>query len=224
MRQTVFGSRGIPNYHTNHHLKSLMKRYTHKSRMPKFKSAFVPLDSTTSGPLDETANHLADQRNYFVYVIAREEIEACDTTRLLHHLRPELDNPLFASGPGSVVFMVQGYEHENRDLIVIPEFRAFARKAQQADPCWLYFELPGRTWLQGIFASSSDETLITETESPKLILGFSGKEVHQFLNPQIRSYRRICKLAKIDRDFAEIHLQVVIRDSFPNLPPLEALN
>lgn len=59
------------------------------------------------------------------YEISRYEIENCLTDRLVHDLRVDPENPIIQAGPGSVIFMVSGFEDDPREIYEIPEFAAY---------------------------------------------------------------------------------------------------
>lgn len=151
------------------------------------------------------------------YIIGREEIESCDTSRLIHDLRPELDNPLFKAGAGNVSFRVHGYDDDPRDLLQIPEFRAFCRKMHQEAVCWLYFAMPGNAWLRIMAAGSSDCQIVVENGVSRVAI--TKGQVADFIQPQINEYLRLRKLTGAGGDDIDEHVCEMMRESFPEIFP-----
>ena len=168
--------------------------------------------------VDPSSREWSGNDSCFFYTIAREEIEACDTARLLHDLRPEADNPLLKVGPGGVIFSVSGYDEDPRELLTIPEVCSYFREVQQKAPCWLYFAMPGCGWLHVILAMSTPGCQTVEWDGT-----ISAAQLAKFMEPQIKEYGRLCKLLGTDRDVMDNHLYETLTDSFPGIaiPPPE---
>lgn len=195
-----------------------MKINKKKSEKLKLQTETPPMKEASSKACDQASIDTEDELKYFVYTMTKEEIEACDISCLVHHLRPDLHNPLFAVGPGRVIFLIEGYG-DTRGFLMTSEFRAFVLKAEQEGVCWLYFAAPAGSQLRTIMVTrNGTATLKRKFGSQQLIIQLDMGEVHQFLNRQMRNFRRFCKMAKTDREEADLHLQAVIEDSFPNLP------
>jgi hypothetical protein len=158
----------------------------------------------------------SDNDSCFVHEIDRQEIEECDTRRLLHHLRPQVDNPLFRSGPGRVIFSVNGYDEDPRDLLQISEFRSFARKLQQSSPCWLYFAMPCNGWLRIILAASTVDCRVVNING-KSRVAVTKTQVAEFMEPQLKEYARLLELQGIASSGIDDHLYQTMQDSFPEL-------
>jgi hypothetical protein len=189
-----------------------MKRKTNKSSKPQFHTEFHVKDGSNLKEVNPSSKDWSGNNTCYFYTIAREEIEACDTTRLLHDLRPEADNPLLKAGPGSVLFSVTGYDEDPRELLTIPEVHSYFRKVQQKAPCWLYFEMPGYGWLNVILAMSTPGCQTVEWDGT-----ISAAQVTKFMEPQIKEYTRLCKLVGTDRDVMDYHLYEVVKASFPGI-------
>lgn len=191
-----------------------MKRKKNKSSKPQFHTHFHVKEGSHLKEVDPSSRVWAGNDSCFFYTIAREEIEACDTTRLLHDLRPEAANPLLKAGPGNVIFSVSGYDEDPRELMTIPEVCSYFRKVQQQQkaPCWLYFAMPGCGWLNVILAMSTPGCEAVEWDG-----NISAAQLAKFMEPQIKEYARLCKRLGTNRDVMNLHLYKAVNDSFPEL-------
>lgn len=193
-----------------------MKRKKTKSSKPQNRTHFQIKEGAHFREIDPSSMDWSAKDSCIFYIIAREEVEACDTKRLLHDLRPEVGNPLFASGPGNVIFMVSGYDDDPRDLPQIPEFRAFVRKVQESSPCWLYFAVPLDGWLRIIVAAATAECRVM-TMNGKSHVALTKIQVAEFMEPQLQEYFRLQKLSGIEVNGIDSHLHETMQDSFPEL-------
>ena len=187
-----------------------MKRKNNKSSKPQFQTRFHVMEGSNLEEVDPSSMDWAGNDTCVFYPIAREEIEACDTKRLLHDLRPEADNPFLKAGPGKVIFSVSGYDEDPRELLTIPEVCSYFRKVQLKAPCWLYFAMPGCGWLNVILAMSTPGCEAVEWDG-----NISAAQLAKFMEPQIKEYVRLCKRLGTDRDVMNLHLYEAVNDSFP---------
>lgn len=187
-----------------------MKRKKPKSYQYPYVTNFVSEDGS------EISDNLNGWDNLFYYFILKEEILTCDTRRLTHDLRSDPNNPLVMAGPGSVVFIVLGYDEDPRNLVQIPEFNAFVRKMRKCHPCWLYFAAAETDWILTIAVAGNKGSSIWQTDSNKLTVALNGSDFRKFLKQQTRDYAALCKMAKIKKAIAEDHLEAAITYSFPN--------
>jgi len=189
-----------------------------KAMKPKFQTYYHQKVGPHLEEVDPSSKDWSDNMSCFIYIIAREEIEACDPRRLLHDLRTELDNPFYSSGPGNVCFSVEGDDEDPRDLLMIPEFRSFVRKVQELSPCWLYFAMPGSGWLRIILAAGATAFRYVVQDGQSLI-DISQDEITGFMQPQIKEYIRLCKMMNVDLDVIEEHLHGAMEDITPGVWP-----
>jgi hypothetical protein len=185
-----------------------------KNVKPKFQTHYHQKVGSHLKEVDPSSMDWSDNDSCFFYEIDRQEIEECDTRRLLHDLRPEVDNPLFRSGPGSVIFSVNGYDEDPRGLLQIPEFRAFVRKVQQSSPCWLYFAMPGAGWLRIILAARAVDCQVIECNG-KLCIAVTKTQVVEFMEPQLKEYERLLELQGITSSGIDDHIYQTMQHSFP---------
>ncbi len=144
------------------------------------------------------------------YEISHHEIENRLTSRLAHDLRVDPKNPLVIAGPGSIVFSVNGYDDDQRELYQIPKFVRFIRRVNKAAPCWLYFAVPESNWLQVVACSVLRSSRVHRSRSDKKILGFSTAELAHFLDSQVENFYQLSTVANVDKRKAEEHLQSVL--------------
>ncbi len=160
--------------------------------------------------------------NPFLLLISRTEVEACDTSRLLSFLKPDPNNPLVSIGPGGIAFSVHGYDDDPRELMMIPEFQAFARKMRENPPCWLYFAHPESAWINTMLVAGSPECIFDESGDGPLRVHINDQEAQAFMKVQLKEYTRICTLMKIDPDVVIHHLEhsssVAVPENAPHEP------
>lgn len=189
-----------------------------KTVKPQYQTHFQMKNGDHFHETDPSSRDWPGYDSFIFYVISREEVEACHTSRLLHDLRTEIGNPLFESGPGSVIFSVHGYGEDPRDLLQIPEFRSFIRKVQQSCPCWLYFAMPGNRWLRIILAASTVDCRL-EAKDGKLRIAIANSQIAEFMAHQLREYERLLKQKGIESCGIDDHVYATMHDSFPGLLP-----
>jgi hypothetical protein len=138
----------------------------------------------------------ADFRNSVVcYQIAREEIEAGYIDRLAHDLRIAADNPMALGGPGKVIFMVDGYDSDRRELWEIPEFVRFVRKAEEAKLCWLYFSDTDSRWMNLLFATRYEGSVSVIREGHMNLIPVDEEIIQATIDRQAEDFRKLCRIA-----------------------------
>jgi len=105
-----------------------------------------------------------------------------------------------ASNPTSnIVFMVDGWNHDPREVHTIPEVRRFYRQFQRAWPYWFYFCNLDQDGLKPMVFSCLDRLLDVKTdEAPeKLITHYDKREFVGFLAQNLGTMNTICERAKM---------------------------
>jgi hypothetical protein len=83
------------------------------------------------------AEHLENTLLY--YVITREEIQRCDTTRFMKNFGPGISAARARNLMGSVMFVVDGYDEIDLHLYRIPEVCQYYSAIHRQWPGWLFF-------------------------------------------------------------------------------------
>lgn len=187
-----------------------------KAVNPPYQTHFHVKDGVHLREVDPSSADQSGKESCYAYIIARKEIEACDPRRLLHDFRPEIGNPLYDAGPGNVIFSVEGYDEDSRDLPQIPGFRAFVRKLQQSSICWLYFAMPCNGWLRIILASSTDDCRWVAKDG-MLRIAITSVQVAKFMEHQLIDYAKIIEKRGMKWNGADDHVIESLNDSFPEL-------
>lgn len=74
------------------------------------------------------------------YAIDRNDIKKCDTRYFLQFLdRLRVNDNLCRKVQGKLEIMVDGYNHDNRELYEIVEIRKWFKKADKSNVAWFYF-------------------------------------------------------------------------------------
>jgi len=82
----------------------------------------------------------SDDNVVVVLVVTRKEIDECNFTSSLERLLVLIDTAENARRyKNSLLFNVDGYEKDPRELYEIPEVRSFFQKLTEAWPHWLWF-------------------------------------------------------------------------------------
>lgn len=150
------------------------------------------------------------------YPISKKEVDACDVKQLVHDLRPTMKNPLFAAGPGKVIFEVEGYDIKPRHLVLVPEFRSFLQKAEESHPCWFYFAWPYSEWPNLVTLSCLPQIWIRNTSHNRLDFGVDRDQLFDFLRCQANSLERVCTAKKISQDAGLKQLDRLFNQWFPD--------
>jgi hypothetical protein len=196
-----------------------VKNKKNKKNAKQLTSYFVA-DITEDGAKVKSIPEPTDMSDgVMIYIIMKEEIENCDVKRLVHDLRPDDDNPIFTSGPGRVIFMVDGFDEDPRELMMIPEFRKFIKKADQARPCWMYFARPESKWLLYMLAVTGEKC--TAHECGEFVqFNLDPYDKFAFLTYQINAFLALCRQAGIDSRTCEAHIRESVKHAFQiDLPP-----
>ncbi len=164
-------------------------------------------------PIDEVEESL---KGCTRYIISRNAVESCDVAQLIHDLRPSLDNPLFAAGPGKVIFKVEGYGINPRHLVLVPEFRGFIQKVEESHPCWFYFSWPYSNWPSLIALACSEQLAIRNVDHNNLQFGMDRDELGEFLRSQVGALEHYCAAMDISEDATVNHLEQLFVRSFPD--------
>jgi len=143
------------------------------------------------------------------YEISRYEIENCLTDRLVHDLRVDPENPIIQAGPGSVVFMVTGYDSDTRELYDNPQFVAYIRKANESTPCWIYYAAQESYWLQTVVYCISKTAYVSGSRPGYRTLAFSPYEAAGFIDRQLDDCCELSIIAKVSEKKSRKHLKHV---------------
>jgi len=169
-------------------------------------------------PASLVLNLLSRRDTLVIYEIARAEVEGCHTDRLLHDLRIAGDNPFALAGPGGMIISVTGYEDDPRELLEIPEFIRFARKAEEAAPCWLYFNseismaLTGSRWPLTVLAACCQVCPpVCPTGEGRVYLLIEQEKCAHFNERQRADYHKLCKIAGVKPRRASRSFEAAVR-------------
>ena len=164
-----------------------------------------------SGKVPSDISKTDFRKSIIGYEISRFEIENCLTDRLLHDLRIDTTNPLIDAGPGSVVFMVSGYDDDPREIYLIPEVVTYMRKANESNPCWIYFAAPESGWALNAAYCVLKSSHVSAVNPGHRTLAFLSYEIADFIEAQIDDFYQLCAIARIRRRKLDGHLKLVFR-------------
>jgi len=142
------------------------------------------------------------------YQISRAEIEKCITRRIVHDLRAEPNNPLVSSGMDSVLFSVDGYDRDRRELFEIPAFRKYIAKVHEHNPGWFYYVNLQSHWLK-IIAMCLFRNATAVTKRTKSDMFFLGSDVADFIAGQLAPFFTLCEISGVLREDADDRIRAV---------------
>lgn len=152
------------------------------------------------------------------YQISRIEVEKCITQRIAYDLRAESNNPLVWSGMNRVIFSLFGYDHDDRELFMIPEFRQYIAKAHEQNPCWIYFSHLESNWLKHIaLCLVKNGVAVTNMKKKISDIIFLETEVSEFIQGQLEQFFTLCEMTSVPLEDAENRVQAVFK-SFKDAP------
>ena len=150
------------------------------------------------------------------YRIPKKAVESCDVTQLVRDLTPSLTNPLFAAGPGKVIFEIEGNDINPLHLALVPEFRGFLQKAEEFRPCWFYFAWPHSVWPSLVTLACSTQLTIRNLNCNSLQFGMDRDELGEFLRSQVARLEFQCAATGISEDALINQLEQVFVRWFPD--------
>ena len=154
-----------------------------------------------------------------LYGISRHEVEHCLTDRIVHDLRIAPDNPFCGCKMDGMLFSVEGYDDDPRELFQIPEFRNFVRKLSKHRIPWLYLTCLETRWLQVIaLCLASNAAAITDTKRGRTRMAFAGPGLCDFLLSQIDPFMAICETLGVSQEVAETRIRAICKSFGINNP------
>lgn len=150
------------------------------------------------------------------YIITKDEIENCNTDRLINDLRISPDNPYVRLAHGNVMFAVDGYDDDNRELADIPAFVRFMRKAAKSNPCWIYFTMPETNWLNCVLSTCcSSGKIDVDLNNEVVTVNVINGEIAAFFRRQIDDYETLCRHGGVDDETRVAFLEYIIEHYLP---------
>lgn len=135
-----------------------------------------------------------------MFQVPRKDVEDCNPEMMLHGVRVADDNPIIQAGPGTVLFGVEGYDDDPRELWQIPEFIRFAKKMEEHTPCWLYFAAPGSGWsLLILNACDPKPALVQKSDGSGYLRGHLNTAIDAFLESQVDDFMELCGIAGLSK-------------------------
>ena len=172
----------------------------------------------SAGGIPSTVTTADLKDSVVMYEISRYEIENGLTDRLVHDLRVDPENPLVQAGIGSVIFMMQDYDDDPREIYEIPEFASYIRKANESTPCWMYYAAPESLWLQTVAFCVLKSAHVSGSRPGFRTLAFSPYEAAGFLDSQLDDCCELSIIAKVSEKKSREHLKLVFAGFSIDLP------
>lgn len=152
---------------------------------------------------------LCDSNNLVIlYTISRLEIETCDTDRIVHDLDANSGSIFVKCGMGNIIFAVEGYDSDDREMYLIPEFRRWMAQAEELNICWLYYSNIESYWFNTAFLSTANN--LTVRDKSEICVVYTS-DVQAFLDSQIERYEEFCNVANKTSEESDRHLESALR-------------
>lgn len=134
------------------------------------------------------------------YRFSRDNVERCDFSRFLSlYALDKLPTGRSLRGMmNSMVFCIEGYDDDPREIHCIPEVRRFFTDFHQAWPCWLYFCNLDNDVLK-IIVGCCLHTLgtVKRDGQPDIAMHFNRTELLDFLKKDIVQMNGLCERAQM---------------------------
>lgn len=156
-----------------------------------------------------------------IYNISRLETELCLTDRIAHDLRIAPDNPFCSCQMDRMLFSVEGYDDDPRELFQIPEFREFIRGLNKHEIPWLYFTCLETMWLQVMaLCLVPNAAAITDTKRGRTRMAFTGPGFSDFFLSQLDPFTDLCEMLGVSQEEMEARSRAVCGSFGMQLPQL----
>lgn len=140
---------------------------------------------------------------FVIYQFSRSKVERGDFSHFLGIYGPDRlpQGRRLRDMLGSLVFVVEGYDHDDREIHSIPEVRAFYRHFHQAWPYWLYFcTLEEDAMKMMVLCCLNSFTMIKIDGRPDCQVQHEPKELTDFLSQSLPHMNQICARAGVFPD------------------------
>lgn len=146
-------------------------------------------------------------RDIIVYQFSRPEVERGDFSQFLSLYAPEKwpTGRKLREMMGCMLFCIEGYDHDEREIHSIPEIRKFYRDFHAAWPYWLYFTNLDQDCLKMmVLCCMNSLTAIKVDGRPNCLVEYDAAELLRFLQADLSHMKNVCvKAGLFDRFVAE---------------------
>lgn len=135
-----------------------------------------------------------------LYQFSRSKVERCDFSHFLSLYAPDKlpTGRRLRSMMGSMVFCIEGYDDDPREIHTIPEIRNFYAAFHQAWPYWLYFCDLNQDGLKTmIFCCLKSFTAIKVDGQPNCAVEYDPLELLRFISQDFRGMNAMCERAEM---------------------------
>ncbi len=146
------------------------------------------------------------QGDAIVYTFSRAKVERGDFTPFLR----EFAFDRLPAGRrlrvmmNSMVFCIEGWDHDPREIHCIPEIRAFYRAFHEAWPYWLYFcNLDVDTLRAMVLCCLRSFVALSEDGNPSVKVEYDPLELIAFLKRDFAPVNAICERAGMFEQYIE---------------------
>lgn len=140
---------------------------------------------------------------FVIYQFSRSKVERGDFSHFLGLYGPDRlpQGRRLRDMLGSLVFVVEGYDHDDREIHSIPEVRTFYRRFHQAWPYWLYFcTLEEDAMKMMVLCCLNSFTMIKIDGRSDCQVQYEPNELTNFLTQSLSHMNQICARAGVFPD------------------------
>ncbi len=159
------------------------------------------------------------ERDLIVYQFSRCKVEVGDLTDFLTRFAPESlpRDQRLAQLMDALVFCVEGYDEDEREIHSIPEVRAFYRKFHEAWPYWLYFcNLDQDVLRTMVLCCMESFVALKKDDQPDVMVEFDPPELLRFISRDFAPMNAMCERAGLSEEQIERRTRAVFE--YFNLP------
>jgi hypothetical protein len=138
------------------------------------------------------------QHDLVIHTFSRSDMESWDVSDFLNIY--DFEN--LPSGPplqkmmNSLIFAIDGYNDDPREIAVIPEIREFYSAFQRAWPYWLYFCSLDSVELRTMVACCLPNIALQKVDQhPIVAIDLNARDTHRFLAANLGSMNAVCERA-----------------------------
>jgi len=159
---------------------------------------FQGLPPTPEGAKKLREALLRGERPFVIYQFSRENVERCDFSDFTNRFAVEKlpTGPELSRLMNGLCFVIEGYDHDPRELHAIPEVRRFYSAFHKAWPYWLYFcNLDQDSLKSMVFCCMSKLTALSRDGQQKAGVSLEPMEFATFIAADFGWMNAICARA-----------------------------
>ncbi|CAN5781630.1 hypothetical protein BH09VER1_BH09VER1_17820 [soil metagenome] len=146
------------------------------------------------------------------HVTTKEEIIACDVSRLIANYSSNTDISRLKQVQSRISYTISGYDEDTEELFEIPEVRRFYAKAHGVCPSWLFTADPSTCCLFSVVLSILANFTVVKVAGDELMeVWLPDQAVEDFFIGSLDASIALFKRSHVRREKSELHLRSLAR-------------